>query len=124
LPWTYVLLPALFLLQVFCMVGAAFHLSALGVYLRDLKDVMALSVTAGIYLSPVIYVPGAAPTILRPVIYLNPFSYMVWCYQDALYFGRFEHPWAWPIFALLSLGSFYSGFYLFQKLKPFFGNVL
>jgi lipopolysaccharide transport system permease protein len=124
LPWTYFLLGGLFILQMAWMCGAALLLSALGVYFRDLKDVMGLLVVAGVYILPVIYPPGAMPRLIRPVIYLNPFSYLVWCYQDVLYFGRFENLWAWPICIFLSLGSFYAGFYLFQKLKPFFGNVL
>jgi lipopolysaccharide transport system permease protein len=64
------------------------------------------------------------PSILRPLLYINPFSYMVWCYQDALYFGRFEHWWAWPIFAGLSLAIFYVGYRVFRKLKVMFGDVL
>jgi lipopolysaccharide transport system permease protein len=58
------------------------------------------------------------------VLYLNPFSYMIWCYQDALYFGRFEHPAAWVVFPLASLFTFALGYRVFRKLKTFFGNVL
>jgi lipopolysaccharide transport system permease protein len=114
----------LIVLQVLWMSGTALLLSALGVYFRDLKDVMNLLVIAGIYLLPIVYTPGELPRIIRPLIYLNPCSYLIWAYQDALYFGRFEHPWTWPVCVILSLGSFYIGFYAFQKLKPFFGNVL
>lgn len=124
LPWTYVLLVPVFLLQILWMSGTALLLSALGVYFRDLKDVISLLVTAGVYILPVIYMPGAIPSIVQPVIYCNPFSALVWCYQDVLYFGRIESPWAWLVFGGASLGSFYSGFYVFQRLKPFFGNVL
>ncbi len=78
----------------------------------------------GVFLMPVFYLPAAVPSIFRPIIYCNPFSYMVWCYQDACYFGRFEHPWAWGVFATLSLGTFYVGYLVFRRLKPMFGNVL
>jgi lipopolysaccharide transport system permease protein len=124
LPWTYVLLPIVVLLHILFMFGVALAISALGVFFRDVKDIMRLFVTAGIYVLPVIYIPRSLPGVLRPFIYLNPPSYMVWCYQDTLYFGRFEHPWAWPVFVALSLGAFFGGFAAFQKLKPFFGNVL
>jgi lipopolysaccharide transport system permease protein len=62
--------------------------------------------------------------LFKPVLYLNPFSYMGWCYQDALYFGRFEHPWAWCLFAGGSLLTFVTGYRLFRWLKPHFGNAL
>ena len=124
LPWTYALLPVLVVLQVLWMSGMAFLLSSLGVYFRDLKDMISVFVTASLYLLPIVYLPGAVPTVIRSVISLNPFSCMIWSYHDALYFGRFDHPWAWIAFVACSLGSFYGGFYLFQKLKPFFGNAL
>jgi lipopolysaccharide transport system permease protein len=124
LPWTYVLLPMVGLLQVTWMAGTALLLAAVGVYFRDVKDLMRLFVTAGIYLLPVIYLPRSLPGLLKPFIYLNPFSYMIWCYQDAFYFGRLEHAWAWPIYAALSVGGFYAGFFGFQRLKPYFGNAL
>jgi lipopolysaccharide transport system permease protein len=58
------------------------------------------------------------------VLYLNPFSYLVWCYQDALYFGRFEHPAAWFVCPTICAVSFVVGYRTFRKLKPLFGNML
>ena len=124
LPWTYTLLPLLFILHFLMMIGIGLLLSSLGVYFRDLKDLVRLFVTAGVYLSPIIYIPNAVPSALKPIIAVNPFSYLIWAYQDVLYFSRFEHPWAWAILTFLSISIFYIGFYLFQKLKPFFGSVL
>jgi lipopolysaccharide transport system permease protein len=78
----------------------------------------------GIYLMPIVYLPSMVPGIFQPLLYLNPFSYMVWCYQDAVYFGRFEHPWAWLVFPMLCLGTFVLGYRLFRRLKLMLGNVL
>ncbi|MBT4867870.1 MAG: ABC transporter, partial [Planctomycetaceae bacterium] len=61
---------------------------------------------------------------LRPLLYLNPFSYLAWCYQDVCYYGRFEHPWAWPVLAILSLSTFLIGSRVFRTLKQNFGSVL
>ena len=54
---------------------------------------------------PMFYLPEVVPAVCRPLLYVNPFSYLVWCYQDAVYFGRFEHPWAWPVLALSEPGG-------------------
>lgn len=124
LPWTYALLPLLVLLQALLMMGLSLAFSALGVFFRDLKDLIAIFVTAGLYILPVIFVPTAIPKALGPVIVVNPFSYLVWVYQDVLYFGRIDHPWAWLVFATGALASFYLGFAMFRKLQPFFGNTL
>ena len=106
------------------MIGVAYVLAAVGTYFRDLKDFVQVFCIAGMYLMPVVYLPTMVPRVFRPLLYLNPFSYMAWCYQDACYFGRFEHPWAWPVFLGGSLGMFYLGYRVFRKLKICFGSVL
>jgi lipopolysaccharide transport system permease protein len=123
-PWTCVLLPVLILCQAMAMVGVSYILAAIGTYFRDVKDLVQVFNTVGLYLVPVLYLPAFVPEACRPLLYLNPFSYLIWCYQDAVYFGRFEHPWAWPISVLLSVGVFVIGYRLFRKLKVMFGNVL
>jgi lipopolysaccharide transport system permease protein len=124
IPFTYVLLPLLLLLQFLGTVGVCFILASVGAYFRDLKDLVQVFSFAGLYMIPIFYLPVQVPHVLRPLLYANPFSYMVWCYQDAVYFGRFEHWWAWPVFAASSLGAFYVGYRTFRKLKIMFGNVL
>lgn len=121
---TTLLLPALFLLQALAMMGVALALAAVSAFLRDIRELVGLFATAGIFLMPTFYLPAWVPPVFRPVLYANPFSYMTWCYQDALYFGRFEHPIAWLVFPATSLLTFVVGYRIFRKLKPFFGNVL
>lgn len=122
--WTYTLLPLLLLLQTLGMIGVAYILSAIGTYFRDVKDFVQVLNVVNFYLLPILYLPEFVPAGFRPLLYVNPFSYLVWCYQDALYFGRFEHWWAWPVFAAMSFGVFIIGYRLFRKLKVMFGNVL
>ena len=124
LPLMYLLLPVVFGLQLLALIGMAYVLSALGAYFRDLKDVVQLFATAGVYLIPAFYLPEWVPPVLKPLIYLNPFSYFIWCYQDVLFFARFAHPWAWVVTPILSLGIFYGGYRLFMRLKPGFGSIL
>jgi lipopolysaccharide transport system permease protein len=124
LPWTYLLLPLLVFLQFLAMSGVSFILSSIGVFLRDIKDFVQVFSFIGLYLMPVFYLPQFVPEIVRPLLYLNPFSYLAWCYQDALYYGQFEHWWAWIVLIVMSFGIFYCGFRLFRKLKLLFGNVL
>lgn len=121
---TYLMLPLLVLVQILGMIGIAFLLAPVGAYFRDIKDLVQLFSSAGIYLLPIFYIPSWVPDLFRPFLYLNPFSYMIWCYQDALYFGRFEHPWSWAIALLLNIFLFNLGYRLFRKLKPALGNLL
>lgn len=124
LHWTYALLPVLILFQVMAMVGVAYLFSAVGTYFRDMKDFVQLFAVAGVYLLPVFYLPAWVPPLFKPLLYVNPFSYLIWCYQDALYFGRIAHPWAWVINAVASFSILILGYRMFRKLKPGFGNVI
>jgi lipopolysaccharide transport system permease protein len=124
LPWTYVLLPILVFFQVLLMIGVAFLFSAAGAYFRDLKDFVQVFTIMNLYLMPVFYLPMWVPSLFKPILYVNPFSYMIWCYQDALYYGGIEHPWAWGVFGIGSTIVFFTGYYLFIKFKTVFGDVL
>lgn len=123
-PWTWVAVPVLAVLLVIGLVGLAMALAALGAYLRDLKDLVQVFTVVGIYLMPAFYLPDMVPELFRPLLYLNPFSYMIWCFQDALYFGRIEHPHAWVVFPLLCLAALAGGSTIFARLKVHLGNVL
>lgn len=124
LPVTYALLPVLIVMQIMAMIGVAYILAPIGAYFRDIKDFVQLFALAGVYLMPIFYLPSWVPQLFKPLLYLNPFSYLIWCYQDALYFGRFEHPWAWAVTGALSVMVFVLGYRVFRKLKPLIGNVL
>lgn len=123
-PWTLLLLPFVITIHALGMLGLAYGLAALGVFFRDLKDIVQVFSIAGIYLMPIFYLPEWVPTALRPVLYLNPFSYMGWVYQDVIYYGRIEHPVAWVVFTLGSLVVCGGGYRLFKRLSPQFGNAL
>ena len=124
LPFTYIFLPLLIFIQMIGMAGISFTLSAIGVYFKDVKDFVQMFTLIGIYLLPIFYLPEQVPEQFRLILFINPFSYMVWCYQDVLYLGRFDHPWAWVAFIVMSHISFTLGYNLFRKLKIMFGNVL
>lgn len=121
---SWLLLPVALLFQTLAMVGLAFAFSAISVFFRDLKEFVQAFATVNVFLMPVVYLPGWIPDVFRPIIYLNPFSYMVWVYRDVIYYGRIEHPWAWLVFGGGALMVFAFGYRIFRKLKPMFANVL
>jgi lipopolysaccharide transport system permease protein len=124
LPGTWILLPLILLMQIIGLFGLAFLLSAIATYVRDLKEIMTLHALAGLYLLPILYVPGAVPGLVMKVLAVNPFSHPVWVFQDALFYGSIVHPWSWAITAAGSVLLFVVGYGLFRKLKVYFGNVL
>ena len=121
---SYFLLPVLMVFQFFATLGVGFILAATTPFFRDVKDVISVYAVIGIYLVPVVYLPQWMPSIFKSLIYANPVSYMIWCYQDVLYFGRMVHPISWVIFSIGSLLLFSLGLRYFQKVKYYVGNVL
>jgi lipopolysaccharide transport system permease protein len=124
LPLTYVLLPVLHMVQILGLIGWAYLFSSVGAYFKDLKDIIQVFCIVSMYTMPMFFQPGQAPEGVRFVFYLNPFSYMIWCYQDVCYFGEFKHLYAWPVFIGMNLFMFYFGYRVFARLKVMFGNVV
>jgi lipopolysaccharide transport system permease protein len=127
LPWSALAWPLLFGLQLLAMIGIAYLLASLTVFVRDLREIAQVFTTAGLFLAPILFLPVWLETAWKPLLwmlYLNPFSHLVWCYQDILYFGRIEHPISWTLFIPFSLAMFYGGYRIFRKLKVVFGDML
>ncbi|MGE0023798.1 MAG: ABC transporter permease [Hyphomicrobium sp.] len=121
---TLLVLPLLLALHFTLILGIAFALSSVTVFVRDIREVINVFSVVALYLMPVIYVPAWMPSILKPIIYLNPFSYLIWAYQDVLFFDEFQHPFAWAVLAIMAIGSLAVGARIFAKLKPYYGNAL
>lgn len=124
LPWTYVLLPLVVALSISLMTGIGFMLGIATPFFRDLKDVIQVITIVGVYVIPAFYLPQWIPDQLRFLIYLNPFSYVIWVYQDTLYFGYIAHPWSWLFFAIGSLAALTLGYRAFRSIKLFIADVL
>lgn len=120
----YLLLPVVLLFQTLAMIGVSYILCSIGTYFRDTKDMVQVFLSLGVWFIPVLYLPEAIPGVIRPLLYANPTTYLVWCFQDIFFYGRIAHPAAWVVFPLLSLLSFFFGYRLFRKFKTMFGNVL
>lgn len=119
-----VLLPAALVFYTVLLVGVALLLAAIGVMLRDLKDVVALLLTIGLFLHPILYAPAATPAWLELAFHASPFSYPLWCLRDALFYGTITRPLAWVAAPLLGALILSVGWRGFRSLKPMFGNAL
>lgn len=123
-PWIYALLPVALLLQIMLLIGINYITSSINVYWKDIKDFVQVFCTLGIYVLPILYLPEAVPAVLRPILYINPFSHYIWLFQDILNYGSVQHWYAWIVCPVLSLAAFYGGYAVFEKLKVSFGSVL
>lgn len=123
-PLSFLFVPVLMLVQILYMLALSYLLGGLGVYVRDLKDVVTVFNSANLFMMPIIFVPGVIPKSLEFVFYLNPFSYMIWVYQDVTFYGEMMHPIAWIVFFGFSFLALLGSFSVFSRVKHAFGDLL
>ncbi|MDD3802075.1 MAG: ABC transporter permease [Desulfuromonas sp.] len=123
-PVTALLFPLLLLPLSAIALAGGWLLSSLGVYLRDVAQVVSLLVTAWMFLTPIFYPVSIIPTEYQVWMRLNPLSFLIEQARNLLLFGR---PLDWVGFVQLSFFSFviaWLAFAWFQKTRKGFADVL
>jgi lipopolysaccharide transport system permease protein len=124
LGWLALALPLVLGLHALLCIGLTLILSVTTPFLRDIREFVTIYTSVSMYFTPAIYLPDWVPQTVRPILYFNPFSYIVWVYQDILFFGEIRHGFAWIVFAVMAIGFFLAGLVVFRRVKPYLGNVL
>ncbi len=124
----WLLLPAL-LLQIVFLAGVAWLLGALGAILRDVKEVVQVALAIGMFLTPIFYLEGDVPLVLRRLIALNPLTHLVRLYREALLGdivlgGGMHGSWSLPIFAAVAVATLLAGFVVFERTRVFLSDIL
>lgn len=122
--WSALAFPLLVLPLGAATLGFSWLLAALGVYLRDVGQVIGVLTTVLLFLSPVLYPVAALPAHYQPWLKLNPLTYIIEESRNVLLFGRWPD---WPSLALallIALVIAAAGFALFQKARKGFADVL
>lgn len=130
-PWTWALWPVMFGLEVLLLCGLVMMVSSIGVYLRDLKDVLQVAFMVLFYATPVLYTEKTLhpdnPTVLKVIdglLTYNPMSLIVRPFRDICFFGEIRYGWTWALYPIVAVLLLVIGYRTFRKLKPHFGNAL
>ena len=123
-PLTALWLPVLIVPQVMLTAGVSWTLSALGVYLRDLGQIIGFLLTICFFLTPICYPAESLPAWAMPVLKLNPMYTLVESYRDVLVRGI--APPAAPLAALWLVAAlvFLTGHAWFWRLRKTFADVV
>ena len=124
LPPTLLALPLVVLPLALLALGAAYAFSSLGVYLRDLGQLVGFFALTLLFLSPVFYPVSAVPADWRWVIAWNPIATFIELMRGVLLFGTWPPVRTLVVIWIMGPAAAWLGFYWFQRTRRGFADVL
>ena len=123
-PVTLLALPALLIPQFLLTLGVCWILAALGVYLRDLGQIIGFLLTVIFFLTPICYPEASLPQGAMALLSKSPVFALVSSYRAVLLENRLPD---WHVLAalfLFSLVVFFAGHAFFWRLRRTFADVI
>ncbi|MDX8395493.1 MAG: ABC transporter permease [Mariprofundaceae bacterium] len=122
--WMVILLPLILLPLVMITLGFTWLLAALGVYLRDIKQAVAIVVMAMLFMSPIFYPASSFPESYKVFFYLNPLTFIIEQTRNVVLWGNLPDWGGLCMYYLISMVIMWLGFVCFQKTRRGFADVL
>ncbi|NSX04486.1 ABC transporter permease [Cupriavidus gilardii] len=124
LHWTAVLVPLVLLPLIVLVVGVVWFLAALGVFLRDIAQTMAIISTMLMFLSPMFYPVSALPESIQPVMRLNPLTLIMEQLRAVVIDGQLPDFQALSSYCGVALLVALFGYVWFSRMRKGFADVL
>lgn len=112
-----VLIPAVYLIQQLFAYALGFFLAMLVVFMRDLKEVVAIGFQIWFWFTPIVYVFSILPSVVQQILMWNPMLSVVSAYHDMFVFQRMPSFFYLSIVLILSIGLILADYALFKKLE-------
>lgn len=120
--WPLVLLVLLPLVPL--LLGLSWLLAALGVYLRDLQQLIPLSLTLGMFLSPIFFSTATVPDAFRQAMFLNPLTLIIEQFRAVAIEGQMPDLRALSLHACIALFVMYAGHACHARLQRGFADAV
>ncbi|HET7546254.1 MAG TPA: ABC transporter permease [Usitatibacter sp.] len=123
-PWTAFAFPLMLVPLLLFAMGLAWLLASLGVFLRDVGQVIGVLTTVLMFVSPIFYPEASLAPKYREWLQWNPLTFVIEESRNALIFGLAPDwaQWAWLLAASLAVA--WAGFAWFQKTRRGFADVM
>ena len=121
---TILFVPLVFLPLSAFSLGISWILSSLGVYVRDLTQIVSVLATATLFLSAIFYPVSRIPDPYRTYMYLNPMTSIVEQMRLVAIHGQFPSAISYLTLAGASLAFLAVAFWWFQVMRRGFSDVL
>ena len=106
------------------VLGFTWFLSALGAYVRDLRQVTGVLALVMMYLSPIFFPLVMVPERARALFYVNPLAFPIETTRGALFSGQWPAWWALLAYAAVAWLFAAAGYRWFVRVKPGFADVI
>lgn len=118
------LVPILLIPFALMTVGFVWFVSSLGVFLRDIGQLMGIVSSLLMFMAPVFYPLHSVPKALAPFLYLNPITFIVEQVRNVAIWGN-PVDWAgWAIYCVVAYAIAWLGLMWFQRMRGGFADVL
>ena len=121
---TILYLPLVIVPLLLMVMGISWSLAGLGVYLRDVDQIIGIFVSSLMFLSPIFYGITSLPGRYQELILLNPLTIPVEEARKCLFWGSELNYGYLSVYFVISLFVCCVGFAWFQKVRKGFADVL
>jgi len=118
------LLPFIILPLIMLTLGISWFLASLGVYLRDVAQLITIITTILMFLSPIFYPIVAMPEKYHVFMELNPLTFIIEQTRDILIWRKGLDWSGWSLWMMISAFIAWFGFTWFQKTRKGFADVI
>jgi len=106
------------------IMGLSWFLASMGVFVRDIGQVITMILTVLMFMSPIFYPLSALPEPIQPFLLLNPITLIVEQVRAVLIWGVQPNWENMGYYSLVSLLTAWSGWVWFNKTRKGFADVL
>lgn len=122
--WYIFLMPVILTPFLIFVSGMTMILSAIGVYVRDIRQIISVIITMALFLSPIFYPASALPAQFQIIFAFNPLTIPIESIRQVMHFGGFAHLKPLMYYTIFAFSVQIAGFFIFQKLRNGFADVL
>lgn len=123
-PLTLLWLPLTLMPLLLVTLGLSWLLASLGVYLRDVAQVVGVFTTVLMFMSPIFYPIEALPEAFQPLMQLNPLSGIIEQTRNVMIWNKSIDWSTWSLQMLFAGLMCWLGFAWFQKTRKGFADVI
>ena len=123
-PVSALLLPLVIVPVILFTMGFSWIIASLGVFLRDVAQVIGTVITVLMFLSPIFYPLSTLPAKYRPVLFFNPLTLALEQVRNVLIWGKIPDLLVFLVYLAVSGLLAWLGFAWFQKTRKGFADVL